>query len=127
MTQFVQKSVLLLLIFQFMACDSQQKATVEKLEKEAFSEAVIDKDVQLIDVRTASEYEAGHIGNAINYDIIDGDTFLKQIATLNKEEPVYLYCKMGGRSSRAAELLKKEGFTKIYDYSGGYNDWSSNE
>ncbi|MBT8186992.1 MAG: rhodanese-like domain-containing protein [Croceitalea sp.] len=110
-----------------MACDSQQKATVEKLEKEAFSEAVIDKDVQLIDVRTTSEYEAGHIGNAINYDIIDGDTFLKQIATLNKEEPVYLYCKMGGRSSRAAELLKKEGFTKIYDYSGGYNDWSSNE
>ena len=127
MNQLIKNSFVLLFILQLTACDSQQKATISKLDKDAFSEAVIGKEVQLIDVRTLEEYEAGHIGNAINFDIFDGDNFLKQISTLDKDEPVYLYCKMGGRSNRAAEILKTEGFTKIYDYSGGYNDWSTNQ
>jgi len=86
---------------------------------------VVGKNVQLIDVRTMEEYEAGHIDDALNFNIIDSETFVKQIENLNKNEPVYLYCKMGGRSSRAADILKEKGFTKICDYSGGYNDWVS--
>jgi rhodanese-related sulfurtransferase len=34
---------------------------------------------------------------------------------------------MGGRSNRAANILKEKGFTKIFDYSGGYNDWVQNQ
>ena len=88
-------------------------------------EAVKGNNVQLVDVRTPEEYAAGYIGEAVNYNIIDSETFLRQIEGLDKEEPVYLYCKMGGRSNRAAILLKEKGFTAIYDYSGGYNDWVS--
>ena len=84
---------------------------------------VVGKAVLLIDVRTQKEFNAGHIEDAVNYDIIDSEAFLLQIADLDKDRPVYLYCKRGVRSGRAAKLLKKEGFTRIYDYSGGYNDW----
>lgn len=107
----------------FFSCQSQSSSTISKIDKVHLKDNVIGKDVQLIDVRTQEEFEAGAIDDAVNFNIIDSSTFLQQIKTLDKSKPVYLYCKMGGRSNRAAELLKNEGFVEIYDYSGGYNDW----
>ncbi len=101
------------------------QGTIETIDKAALKEAIKIDNVQLIDVRTAEEYEAEHIGNAVNFNIIDRKAFVDQIKDLDKEKPVYVYCKIGGRSNRAAKLLKEKGFLKIYDYSGGYNDWVS--
>ena len=39
---------------------------------------------------------------------------------------MYLYCKSGGRSSRAAKNLKEMGFTKVYDMDGGITSWEEN-
>lgn len=106
----------------WVSCTSQN-ASITKIDKAYLINQVIDKEVQLIDVRTPEEFESGHIGDALNFNIIDSNTFLKQIQNLDKEKPVYLYCKMGGRSNRAAQVLLENGFTQIYDYSAGYNDW----
>lgn len=106
-----------------IACQSKQDSTIVEINKIYLVENVVGKNVQLIDVRTEEEYELEHIDDALNFDILQGEQFLEQIKTLEKDKPVYLYCKMGGRSSRAAQLLKEEGFVKIYNYSGGYNDW----
>lgn len=114
---------ILLCSFLFINCQSKTKATITKIDKAYLQEHALNKEVQLIDVRTAEEYSAGHIGDAINFNIVQGETFLQQIKTLDKTEPTFLYCKAGGRSNRAAQLLKEQGFTKIFDYSGGYNDW----
>lgn len=116
------------IIFSFavvflISCHSSRKSTITKIDKTYLKENVTGKDVQLVDVRTQEEYESGHIDDAVNFNIIDNETFLEQIEALDKGEPVYLYCKMGGRSNRAAQLLKDQGFVEIYDYSGGYNDW----
>ncbi|NKI30899.1 rhodanese-like domain-containing protein [Croceivirga thetidis] len=113
----------LLSLSLFFGCQSQQEAKITKIDKTYLKENVIGKQVQLVDVRTAEEYEVGRIGDAVNFNVVQGDEFLEQIKTLDKSKPVYLYCKAGGRSNRAAELLKAEGFTQIFDYSGGYNDW----
>jgi len=107
----------------FMNCQSQVSPTITRIDKSYLKENVVNKDVQLVDVRTAEEYAAGHIGHAVNFNIVQGNVFLEQIQSLDKDKPVYLYCKAGGRSNRAAQLLKERGFVKIYDYSGGYNDW----
>ena len=109
----------------FLSGQSKPKSDITKIDKTFLQENVIEKEVQLVDVRTSEEYESGHIEGAVNYNIIDSQRFLTQIENLDKEEPVYLYCKMGERSDRAAKLLKEKGFTKIFDYSGGYNDWVS--
>ncbi|MEM1258421.1 MAG: rhodanese-like domain-containing protein [Bacteroidota bacterium] len=106
-----------------LSCKKNTPAEIIIVDKEFLQEEVLGKDVQLVDVRTQEEYESGHIDDAINFNIINNELFLEQIETLEKDEPVYLYCKMGGRSNRAAQLLKDQGFTEIYDYSAGYNDW----
>ncbi|WP_350284364.1 rhodanese-like domain-containing protein [uncultured Croceitalea sp.] len=126
MNRFARVSVVLFFLTLMAAClDKNSNTTIEVIDKAYLTDEVLGKDVQLVDVRTPEEYEAGHIGDAVNFNIIDSELFLSQIDGLDKEKPVYLYCKMGGRSNRAAELMKKQGFAKIYDYSGGYNDWVS--
>ncbi|NJB36494.1 rhodanese-like domain-containing protein [Croceivirga sp. JEA036] len=107
---------------QLGACQDKNDVVVTKVDKAFLKTHAIGKEVQLIDVRTPQEYGAGHIDDAKNINVGSAD-FVQQIQGLDKEEPVYLYCKMGGRSNKAAQLLKKQGFTKIYDYTGGYNDW----
>lgn len=130
MNKFFQVCILMLFFSGAISCQEKAKEhgadeVIQVIDKAMIKSEVLGKKLQLVDVRTPEEYEAGHIGNAVNYNIIDSQTFLEQIEGLKKDEPVYLYCKMGGRSNRAAALLKEKGFTKIYDYSGGYNDWVS--
>ena len=126
MKHFLKIACIILCATSVLSCRTKTQATtISKVNRVDLRADVIGKEVQFVDVRTPEEYEAGHIDDAVNYNIIDSEIFIKQIASLDKTAPVYLYCKMGGRSSRAAELLKEKGFTQIFDYSGGYNDWVS--
>lgn len=106
-----------------LSCKEETPSKITVVDKTFLQEEVVGKEVQLVDVRTQKEYESGHIDGAVNFNIIDKKTFLEQIETLDKEEAVYLYCRKGVRSNRAAKLMKGKGFTQIFDYSGGYNDW----
>ncbi len=72
---------------------------------------------ELLDVRTASEYEAGYIQNAQNIDFLSGE-FERTIPTLDKNKTYYLYCKSGGRSGKATDLLLAAGFEKVYNIGG---------
>lgn len=86
---------------------------------------MIDKDTafQFIDVRTPFEYKKGHIKPAVNIDYM-GKKFGEKFNSFDKKKPVYLYCQSGNRSSKAAWLLAKEGFTEIYDLEGGILKWN---
>lgn len=121
--RFAQYMILSMFVIVLIGCQSSQESTITKIDKDYLIENAIGKNVQLVDVRTEEEYEIGRIDDAVNFNVVQGEKFLEQIKTLDKSKPVYLYCKAGGRSNRAAELLKSEGFTQIFDYSGGYNDW----
>lgn len=123
---FMIRNMLCLLITVLGFSCQNNTTGITVVDKAFLEKEVIGKDVQLVDVRTQEEYESGHIDDAVNFNIIDNETFLSQIQTLDKQQPVYLYCKMGGRSNRAANIMKENGFTQIFDYSGGYNDWVKN-
>lgn len=112
--------------FWMVSCNTQQDGVIKKIDKTTVEAEVIGKDVQWVDVRTPKEYANGHIDDALNFNVNDS-SFLKQIEVLDKGKPVYLYCKMGGRSARAAQILKKEGFLEIYNYTGGYDEWRSSK
>ena len=105
--------------------DAQTTSKVVVVDIQTFAVAVVDKDVQLVDVRTADEYDKGHIDDAINISISDKDQFIAQFEQLDKEDPVYIYCHSGGRSHRATSILADLGFKKIYDFNGGWKAWSS--
>lgn len=81
-------------------------------------------NMQLVDVRTTEEYNAGHLKNARNININARD-FDEQIASLNKKRPVFVYCLSGGRSSTAATKMKELGFKEIYNMDGGIMKWKA--
>ena len=116
----------LFLVASISSCTSQQKkvtdtnVVVEVVGTEVFE--MIEKSAQLIDVRTPEEYSEGYIKHAKNINFYD-DNFMEKMSALNKESPVYVYCKLGGRSGKAAKKLKEAGFTKVYDLDGGILQW----
>lgn len=75
----------------------------------------------ILDVRTVSEYNDGHIPNAICIpnETINGDIIDK---LPNKEQLILIYCRSGNRSKQSAEKLKKLGYTNLVEF-GGIIDW----
>jgi len=108
------------------SCKGQNTLQTTKIDLATLQEKAIGKDVQLVDVRTAKEYNAGHIDDAINIDILDKDNFIKEVNKLHKDKPIYIYCHIGGRSNRASKILESQEFVEIYDFSGGWKTWSKN-
>lgn len=88
-----------------------------------FHTMITETPGQLIDVRTPGEYGEGTIEGAVNIDYYSDD-FKAQIAELDKNQPVYLFCRSGGRSGKAMQIFKEEGFTEIYNLIGGYSGWN---
>jgi len=84
------------------------------------------KNNTIIDIRTPREYTQGYIEGAININYYD-KTFLEQIAKLDKNKPIYIYCRSGNRTSSAAKKLKKFGFLEVNDLQGGIMSWARNQ
>ena len=77
--------------------------------------------VVIIDVRTAGEFNEGHITNAINMDV-ESMQFDAEIAALDKDVTYALYCRSGNRSSIAAGKMSDAGFTSILNAQVGFID-----
>jgi thioredoxin len=88
--------------------------------------ALIEKDPspQIVDVRTAEEFQSGALFNATNINSGSLD-FLKQIEKLDKSKPVYLYCLSGARSAGAMNKIVTRGFTNVYSMEGGILAWKN--
>ncbi|MDD5765191.1 MAG: rhodanese-like domain-containing protein [Candidatus Marinimicrobia bacterium] len=91
------------------------------------AEPVIQKGVQegkiiLIDVRTPEEFNSGYIAGAINMNV-NSEFFDVQIDELDKTKTYIVYCKMGGRSTKAMTLMKEKGFKKVFNLEGGITQW----
>lgn len=78
----------------------------------------------LVDVRTPNEFGAGTIDKANNIDYW-ADNFKEEIAKLDKEKPLFLFCQSGGRSGKATQDCLNLGFKEVYDLEGGYTAWQS--
>ncbi|MCJ1909837.1 rhodanese-like domain-containing protein [Planococcus ruber] len=78
------------------------------------------KGMQFIDVRTPAEFKAGHIKEFKNIPL---NTLPNRLNELNTGKAIYLICQSGMRSSRAADLLKKNGFDQVINVSGGMNNF----
>ncbi|MDB2389376.1 rhodanese-like domain-containing protein [Flavobacteriaceae bacterium] len=121
------KKLLIIMSFfsSFYTTSAQSSDAISVLNKNQFAEAIQGKKVVLVDVRTPAEYSEGFIEGAINIDYFNQQSFIKQISALDKKEPVYLYCRSGNRSMKAARQLVSLGFENVYDLAGGYMAWSS--
>lgn len=74
-----------------------------------------ESGAHLVDVRTPEEYEQGHINGSINVPL---DTLPGGAAILGKNEKIYVYCRSGARSGRAAAILGRSGYTDVTNIGG---------
>ncbi len=119
------KFILIIMTFlsSLFGVKAQQADSIKVLNATDYKTQVVNNDVQLVDVRTAAEFSQGALDNALNIDFFQKENFRSKMEKLDKEKPVYLYCRSGARSNKAATLLDKMGFTKIYDLKGGFLGW----
>lgn len=87
---------------------------------EAFKPLLENEDVQIVDVRGLTEYEAGHIPGA---DHVFAGTISNNLDKISREKQVVIYCQAGDRSAIAYSVLRKNGFNNIKNYSGGMKEW----
>jgi rhodanese-related sulfurtransferase len=73
----------------------------------------------LLDVRLADEFAGGHISGATNIAVQELADHLSEVP---RDLPVVVYCRSGGRSAKAAALLREAGYTQVHDL-GGVIGW----
>jgi len=73
-------------------------------------------------VRTAGEFQSGHIANALQANWLDPKEFKNRTQHLDKSKTVYIYCQSGGRSASAQTALLQEGY-QVVNLEGGISNW----
>ena len=73
----------------------------------------------VVDVRTPAEFAGGHVAGARNVDV-SGD-FRAAMDSVDRDRPVYLYCRTGNRSGQAARTLGEMGFRRVVNAGGFQN------
>ncbi|MFH1032007.1 MAG: rhodanese-like domain-containing protein [Chloroflexota bacterium] len=76
----------------------------------------------ILDVRTAAEFDSGHIAGAINIDV-NFSSFPEEIKKLNTVNTYLVYCRSGNRSRKALTIMEELRFTSIYHLANGITEW----
>lgn len=126
----MRKQILLLVLTSFLLLASSLGLIMKPALAQAYvigypqeAKMMIDSNPSLIvlDVRNQTEYDAGHIRNAILVPIWN---LTQNLDKLNKSDPILVYCKAGTRSNDASEILVSNGFTQIFNFIGGITAWA---
>ena len=80
------------------------------------------QDALVVDVREQAEYAASHILNSRILPLSQIEARIGDIEKF-KDKPVIVYCATGNRSSTAAAVMRKRGFTSVFNLSGGFAAW----
>lgn len=123
----MKRVILSCLLVVVLSCKGQEKKTETFMDVhvEEFQKMIQKKGAQLIDVRTPSEYEKGHLKDALLINYMADDFKAKAFEGLDTSKPVFIYCASGGRSAKSAKMYTEAGFTKVYNLLGGFNAWKA--
>lgn len=95
-----------------------EKANVITIDE--FKKAMAEPNVQVVDLRNATEYKSGHVKGA---DHVFIGTMMNNLNKISKDKKVLIHCQGGDRSTIGYSLLRKEGYTNVYNYSASMNEW----
>lgn len=117
----MKKTLLFVFALVLTTVSFAQEGNGNRKEGQKSNEAILAEvkagKAYLIDVRTPEEYGAGHLKYSQNIDY-RSEKFKSQISRLDKQKPVYLYCRSGNRSGKAADSLQTWGFKTSYNLGG---------
>ncbi|MBA7687203.1 Thiosulfate sulfurtransferase GlpE [subsurface metagenome] len=109
-------------------CVRDETATIEDITpQEAFTLIQNNQnnpDFVIIDVRTLAEFVEEHIENATNIDFYS-EAFRDMLNNLDKNKTYLVYCRVGGRSGSALDIMAELNFREVYNILGGINQWKA--
>lgn len=118
MIRFPKNVVTGILLLFAASCSTQSDYTLSPAE---FSAKISQTpDAIVLDVRTEAELASGVIQNAMN--IVYDQDFASRLANL-PNKPIFIYCASGKRSAKAAQILRNNGYTTVYELENGLNNW----
>lgn len=100
----------------------QTLAILVHLDPRSVAERIENGEVYCLDVRTASEFESGHMPSAISIPL---NVLPANVTKLLDGKPVVVYCAGGNRSPIAASLLHRAGKTNLISMPAGFADWKA--
>jgi len=100
--------------------DGRHLATVPQVTAAELAVMISNGDVQVIDVRGASEWDTGHLPGAPNMPLA---SLAARVAEVARDRPVVVQCQAGGRSAIAASLLRAKGVEQVANLQGGFTAW----
>ena len=106
--------------FAFIIVSKKAPKGVTNIDYKGIEALKSTNKVQLIDVRTTAEYKGKAIKGFINIPL---DQLNKQIKTLDAQIPTVVMCASGMRSKQAAQIMVQNGFTSVYNFSGGISTY----
>ena len=95
---------------------------VKRVGVEEFDRLRTNTNAVLLDVRSAAEFEKGHIPGAVSFDI-NSSQFAEKADALDKSKAYLVNCAVGMRSARACKKLEGMGFTNLFDLAPGFEGW----
>jgi|TARA_B110000503_G_scaffold38205_1_gene62703 rhodanese-related sulfurtransferase len=100
----------------------QQVLSVD-VNVEDFASLIDTSDLGLLlDVRTDAEFIEGHLKGATQLNFYEA-SFEASLDAMDKNIPVFVYCRSGGRSGKTAKKMKEKGFKSVYNLEGGIIAW----
>jgi rhodanese-related sulfurtransferase len=79
-----------------------------------------------LDIRTPMEYRKGHLEGFANVNYLSF-SFGKQVDSLDRDRPVFIYCATAHRSPLVARALLRRGFEEVIDLAGGYKAYRKSQ
>lgn len=104
----------------FKAWNNAKKETdtVTSISADEFAKAYEQSEINIMDVRKPTEYDAEHVENAENIPL---DYVSERMNEVDKNKKYHIHCAGGYRSMIMASILKSRGFHKLIDVAGGFN------
>ncbi|MGM0578388.1 MAG: Grx4 family monothiol glutaredoxin [Myxococcota bacterium] len=103
------------------AVDNPNEPRVEDISVQQLKEWMDQgEDVELLDVRTAMEWDTAHVEGFRLFDQEEEE----RVTSLDRDRPLVFFCHTGRRSRDAAEYFARQGFRRCYNVAGGIEAWS---
>ena len=115
--------LLALLTLTLWSCASSAQTAYKNAPVSELTTMKAEKKAIVIDVRTPAEWQQGVIEGADLFIDYNSPTFKSQIAKLDKSKTYIVYCRSGGRSAGASQVMIDNGFKNVINMQGGISSW----
>jgi hydroxyacylglutathione hydrolase len=109
-------------VIESWRADNHQLSSIRQISSGELASKLREQDVSIVDVRGATEWEAGHLPGAANIPL---GYLSERIDELPAGRPLVIHCQGGGRSAIATSLLRSHGIDDVVNLSGGFADWQA--